>query len=68
MAEPWVARRGRPGNGQDEELDIASAAWWAKAAQDRGQRLYAWFGPGVPFPFSIEKFLRRNPLIWPPRR
>ena len=47
LAKRWVAARGRPGNGISEQLDIADAAWWARAAQDRSQQLYAWFGPAV---------------------
>ena len=60
MATPWVAVRGRPRNGQREHLDIAEAAWWARLAQDRGQALYAWFGPGVPLTYSIVKRIRRR--------
>lgn len=29
------------------DLDIATAAWWARAAEERDQGLYFWFGPGV---------------------
>lgn len=49
LAERWVAARGRPGNGISEQLAIADAAWWARAAQDRSQHLHAWFGPMVSF-------------------
>jgi hypothetical protein len=47
LADRWVASRGRRGNGVSEQLDITDAAWWARAAQDRDQHLYAWFGPMV---------------------
>jgi hypothetical protein len=47
LADSWVASRGRRGNGVSEQLDITDAAWWARAAQDRDQHLYAWFGPMV---------------------
>jgi hypothetical protein len=49
LADRWVAARGRPGNRISEQLDITDAAWWARAAQDRNQQLYAWFGPMVSF-------------------
>jgi hypothetical protein len=48
IAESWVTARGRPGNVLVAGLDVADAAWWARAARDRRQRLYAWFGPEVP--------------------
>jgi hypothetical protein len=56
LAERWVAARGRPGNGISEQLDMTGAAWWARAAQDRSQHLYAWFGPAV----SISSRYRRS--------
>lgn len=50
VASKWIERGDWPP--EATTLGVAShfVAWggWARTARDRGQRLFCWFGPGVP--------------------
>jgi hypothetical protein len=52
LASQWGASTGAIAGAQRQGAAINTAAWWARVAEQRRQRLYLWSGPGVPWTLS----------------
>ena len=51
----WIARRGTPARGTSDRMAISTACGTARRAAKNGWKLFAWFGPTMGTPVSIQR-------------